>query len=157
MTPRRVPPAASTPVAEAELSVLKVLWDGGPGVVRDVQERLAGQDRDYAYTTVQTLLQRLCEKGLVRKDDRGHAHVYSAVISREQHASARVHDVVDSVLDGAMAPLLLGLMPRGRFTKDEIEQFRALLDAAEAKAGKRRSSGRKADSGKGDGPKGGNG
>ncbi|MGE3173024.1 MAG: BlaI/MecI/CopY family transcriptional regulator [Planctomycetota bacterium] len=139
MTPRRTQPVAATAVADAELAVLKVLWDGGPGVVREIQERLvAGErERDYAYTTVQTLLQRLCDKGLVQKDARGHAHVYRAAVTREQHASARVGDVVDSVLDGALAPLLLGLLPQGRFTADEIARFRELLDAAEQQAGGR--------------------
>ncbi len=136
MSPRRSS-SQSPQVAEAELAVLKVLWDGGPGVVREVQERLEKSGRDYAYTTVQTLLLRLCEKGFVHKDERGVAHVFRAAKTREQHARACVGEVVDSVLDGAMAPLLLSLLPRGKFTPEELAQFRALIDAAEQRGGNR--------------------
>jgi len=131
--PSRRPQAAAS-VADAEFAVLKVLWQIGPAVVRDVQQALEAHGRVYAYTTVQTLLQRLCDKGLVRKDERATAHVFAAALSREQHASARVTEVVDDVLDGALAPLLLGLLPNSRFTAAEIAQFRALLDAAERRA-----------------------
>ena len=46
-------------IGEAELEVLKVLWDHGPGTVRDVDAHLRRQKRRWAYTTVLTLLQRL--------------------------------------------------------------------------------------------------
>lgn len=136
MSPRR-----AQPVADAELAVLKELWDGGPGTVRELQERLAAGARDWAYTTVQTLLQRLCDKGLARADKRDLAHVFAAAASREQVASARVQEVVDAVLDGALAPLLLGLLPKGRFSAAEIARFRELLDVAERRGGRKRPRG----------------
>jgi predicted transcriptional regulator len=128
---------ASVPVAEAELVVLKALWDGGPATVRELQQRDAAVG-GWAYTTVQTLLQRLSDKGLVKADKRDLAHVFAAAVSREQLAGERVQEVADSLLDGALAPLLLRLLPNGRFSADEISRFRTLLDAAEARAQKRR-------------------
>jgi predicted transcriptional regulator len=133
MSPRR----ASVPVAEAELIVLKALWAGGPATVRELQQRAADVG-GWAYTTVQTLLQRLCDKGLVAADKRGHAHVFVPAVTREQFAGERVQEVADALLDGALAPLLLRLLPSGRFSADEIGRFRALLDQAEARAQKRR-------------------
>ena len=53
------------PVSEAELEVLKALWERGPGTVRELREALGPQGRGWAYTTVQTLLQRLEAKGCV--------------------------------------------------------------------------------------------
>src|SRR5262249_56393731 len=74
MSPRRV----RADVADAELTVLKALWDGGPGTVRELQERLRGNAAGWAYTTVQTLLGRLLDKGLVRADRRDIAHQFAA-------------------------------------------------------------------------------
>lgn len=139
VTPRRNQPPVA--VADAELVVLKVLWDGGPGTVRDVQERLRGEPAAWAYTTVQTLLLRLQDKGLLRADKRDIAHVFTPVVTREQFAGERVRQVADAVLDGALAPLLLGLVPKGRFSPADIARLRALLDDAEV-AARRRGKGR---------------
>jgi predicted transcriptional regulator len=118
-------------VAEAELTVLRVLWDHGPATVRDVLERLQADGRDWAYTTVQTLLQRLVDKGRVRADRSGLAHLFAAAVTRDDLARERVDEVVDSLLGGAVAPLVLPLVERGRFSPSEIARFRELLDAAE--------------------------
>jgi predicted transcriptional regulator len=105
--------------------------------VRELQQR--GTDVGaWAYTTVQTLLQRLVDKGLVAADKRGHAHVFTAAVTREQFAGERVQEVADALLDGALAPLLLRLLPRGTFTAAELERFRALLDEVEARPPQRR-------------------
>ena len=52
-------------VSDAELGVLKALWERGPATVRDLRAHLEAQGRRWAYTTVQTLLQRLEAKGCV--------------------------------------------------------------------------------------------
>jgi BlaI family penicillinase repressor len=135
---RRMAPRAPKPtptVSDTELELLKVLWDHGPGTVREVMDRLgSGQ----AYTTVQTLLGRLCEKGHVRTDRRDLAHVFTAVTQRTEFAARRVDEVATALLDGAVAPLVLRLVEKGQFSADEIESFRALLRAAEQRLRGRR-------------------
>ena len=70
--PGREPPLLS----EAESEVLSALWEHGPGTVRQVNEILERRGRKWAYTTVQTLLQRLEEKACVVRDTSGFAHLY---------------------------------------------------------------------------------
>jgi predicted transcriptional regulator len=65
-------------VSESELEVLKVLWEHAAGTVRAINTILRGQGRRWAYTTVQTLLQRLESKGYVHSDRSGPAHIYRA-------------------------------------------------------------------------------
>jgi BlaI family penicillinase repressor len=127
MSPRHAKPF---PVPDAELAVLKALWDGGPATVRELMDRLGSEQ---AYTTVQTLVGRLVDKGHVRADRRDLAHVFVAATTREQLARQQVANVADSLLDGAVAPLVLGLVERGDFTAAEIARFRELLAAAEQK------------------------
>ena len=127
MSPRRSISSATT---DAELTVLKALWDGGPATVRELLERLG---TDWAYTTVQTLVGRLVEKGQVRADRRDIAHVFTATVARDELAHRQVDEVASSLLDGAIAPLVLRLVEKGRFTAAEIARFRALLQAAEKK------------------------
>jgi predicted transcriptional regulator len=114
------------PVSEAELEVLKVLWQHGPGTVREVIARLGGRPR--AYTTVQTLLQRLEAKGYVASDRGGQANVYRAAVSRDDLLSRRLRALADQLCDGTASPLLLALVQGGRFTPEDIQHFRRLLD-----------------------------
>jgi predicted transcriptional regulator len=123
-------PKPSSTITEAELTILKSLWDGGPATVRELLDRLG---TDWAYTTVQTLVGRLVDKGHVRADRRDLAHVFVATTARDELAVRQVKEVASSLLDGAVAPLVLRLVEQGRFSSEEIAQFRELLAAAEKK------------------------
>lgn len=113
----------------AELEVLKVLWDDGPGTVRDILQRLTDRGRDLAYTTVQTFLTRLEQKGFVKADKSEFAFRYSARVSREKISRSRLQRLVDQLYDGAAGPLVLQLLKSGQLTPDEIEQLQKLIDS----------------------------
>ena len=98
--------------------------------MRELLERLG---TDWAYTTVQTLLTRLADKGHVRADRKDLAHVFVATGSRDELAMLQVQEVAGTLLDGAVAPLVLRLVEQGRFSSEEIARFRELLAAAEKK------------------------
>ena len=123
--------ARGASVSEAELEVLKVLWEHAAGTVREINALLQEQGRRWAYTTVQTLLQRLESKGCVRSDRSGPAHIYRAAISREELLSRRLRDLADQLCDGTASPLLLALVGDSRLTAEEIKQLRQLLDQLE--------------------------
>lgn len=132
MTPRRRNhDRGPGPITDAELTVLKDLWTGGPATIRELIDRLG---TEWAYTTVQTLVTRLVDKGHVRTDRRGQAHVFTALMAADELAQRRVEEVASSLLDGAVAPLVLRLVENGRFSADDIASFRKLLKAAEDKA-----------------------
>jgi len=119
-------------ISETELAVLKVLWDLGSGTVREVHVVLQEQGRRWVYTTVQTLLNRLQNKGYAEsKKNDGPAHVYRAAVSREQLLQRRLHDLADELCEGTASPLVLALVEGGDFTPAEIERFRELLDQLE--------------------------
>jgi predicted transcriptional regulator len=115
-------------ISETELAALKVLWEQGEGTVRQVQAILRRQGRKWAYTTVQTLLTRLEGKGYAESDKGGPAHVFRAVVSREELLRKRLGALADELCEGTASPLVLALVEGGRFTPAEIEQFRQLLD-----------------------------
>jgi len=117
------------PVSESELEVLKTLWEIGPATVRAVNAALHhGRGRRWAYTTVQTLLQRLEAKGYVGCDRGGSAHVYAAAVSRDGLVSRRLRDLADQLCGGTASPLLLALVEEGKLTNDDVRQLRRLLD-----------------------------
>ena len=117
-------------ISDTELEVLKVLWEQPHGTVRDILEVLQPQ-KQWAYTTVQTLLARLEAKGYVASERGGPAHVYRAALSREQLLQQGLSDLSDRLCEGTASPLLMALVEGVRFSPAEIEQFRRLLDQLE--------------------------
>jgi BlaI family penicillinase repressor len=116
------------PVSDAELEVLKVLWTAGPSTVRDVAAALRRQRRRLAYNTVLTLLSRLREKGYVAAERREPAHLFRAIVTRDDLLGFSLAALADRVCDGTASPLVLALVRNQRFTADEIARFRQLLD-----------------------------
>jgi predicted transcriptional regulator len=115
-------------VSDAELQVLKVLWTAGPATVREVAAALRRQRRRLAYNTVLTLLSRLRDKGYVASDRREPAHLFSAVVTRDDLLGSSLTALADRVCDGLASPLVLALVRGRTFSTDEIRYFRKLLD-----------------------------
>jgi predicted transcriptional regulator len=124
---------ASPPgLSEAEVEVLKVLWDLGPSTVKAVNRELAARGRLWAYTTVSTLLLRLSTKGSVTSDSSTIPHVYRATVSREELLGRRLREAADELCDGDAVPLVMALVQKHRFKPDELARFQRLLDEAKA-------------------------
>jgi len=88
----------------------------------------------WAYTTVQTLLNRLETKGYVKRDTSGSAHTYRPTTSRDKLLSQRLHELADQLCEGTATPLVMALVDSARFTRNDIARFRQLLDELEQSA-----------------------
>ena len=119
-------------LGEAELAVVRVLWDHGPQTVREVMKRLHERGRRVAYTTVLTFLSRLESKGYVASDKAELAYVYRARVTRESVTRSRVRSLLQQLFDGAPGPMVLQLIEHGRFTTEEIAQLRRLIRELES-------------------------
>jgi len=111
---------------DAELAILRVLWERGPGTVRDVWEQLS--DRRTGYTTTLKLMQIMTEKGLLARDERRQTHVYSAKQPQQQTQRALVKDLLDRAFGGSAPKLILGALSARRVTPEELSQIRKMLD-----------------------------
>lgn len=119
---------------EAELAILRVLWDRGPCTVREVQESLA-DERGTGYTTALKLLQIMTDKGLVRRDDRQRTHVYEAVAPAETTQRQLVRDLLDRAFGGSARQLVMQALSARKASKEDLVEIRRLLDEIE-RAGK---------------------
>ena len=119
-------------LGEAELAVIRVLWDHGPQTVRAVMQHMHDRGRRVAYTTVMTFLTRLEAKGFVTSDKADTAYVYRAKITRRSVSRSRVETLLQQLYDGAPGPMVLQLIEQGRFTTEEIAQLRKLIKDLES-------------------------
>jgi BlaI family penicillinase repressor len=116
---------------DAELAILRILWERGPSTVRQVYEVL-GRERPTAYTTALKLLQIMTEKGLVDRDERDRTHIYRAHSSEEQTQRQLVRDLVDRAFGGSATKLVLQALASKHASPDELRQIRQILDSAKA-------------------------
>ena len=121
-------PRPRTDVPDAELAVLKVLWDRGRATIREITDRLYPEGGTSHYATVQKLLERLRDRAYVERRREGRAHVFSARVAREDLIRHRLRDAAEKLCEGSLTPLLTQLVSDGRLAEDEIRALRALVD-----------------------------
>jgi predicted transcriptional regulator len=120
-------------VPDAELAVLQMLWERGPCTIRQLTDLLYPQGSDVHYATVQKLLERLEDKGHVRRDRSQHAHRFEALTDRDTLIGHRLRTVAEKLTGGMMAPLLTHLVRAEALSKEERRELRALIDELDRK------------------------
>jgi BlaI family transcriptional regulator, penicillinase repressor len=118
----------SRDVTEAELAVLRRLWDQGAATIRQLAEAVYGQDGTSAYATVQKLLERLEAKGIVARDRSGGVHVFRAEVGRDELIGRKLRAVADTLCEGSLTPLLTHLVRGQRLSDQERQALRALVE-----------------------------
>ena len=112
---------------DAELAILRVLWDRGPSTVREVHETLA-ETRETGYTTALKLMQIMADKGLVTRDESSRTHVYAARLTQGETQRQLVSDLLDRAFGGSAAALVLQALRAGETSADDLRQIQELID-----------------------------
>ena len=120
---------------DAELAILRVLWERGASTVRQVHEVL-GRERPTAYTTALKLLQIMTEKGLVRRDETDRTHVYHARLTEEQTQRQLVRDLLDRAFGGSASKLVMQALAARRTSDEELIEIRKLIDGRDGREGR---------------------
>jgi predicted transcriptional regulator len=115
---------------DAELAILRVLWERGPSTVRQVHESLSGE-RVIGYTTVLKLMQIMADKGLVARDETDRTHIYSARRSEEHTQRQLLQDLLDRAFGGSALKLVMQALSTKKSSPEELAQIRQLLDQSE--------------------------
>lgn len=116
-----------------ELRVMHVLWSEGPCNVQQVQTSLSSSD-EFAYNTVQTMLNILHRKGRVKRTLDGRAYVYRPAASREKVLGQAVRDLVQRMFGGSSEELVMSLIKTRQLDLQQISNLRRKLVAQEEEA-----------------------
>ncbi|MBI5766639.1 MAG: BlaI/MecI/CopY family transcriptional regulator [Verrucomicrobia bacterium] len=115
-----------------ELELLEALWRLGSGSIREIQEALPA-DRRPEYTTVQTIIYRLEEKGAVRRAKKiGNAHIFEPLVSRQSAIGSLIEDFLGH-FGGSHEPLVAHLVESGKISSADLKQMEKLLQERRAK------------------------
>ena len=112
---------------DAELAILRILWERGASTVRQVHEMLS-RERPAAYTTALKMLQIMTEKGLVRRDESDRTHVYQARLSEEQTQRQLVRDLLERAFGGSASKLVMQALAARKTSAEELSEIRKLID-----------------------------
>lgn len=116
-------------LTDTEIQVMNRLWELGTGTVHDVQESLNSvADKDYAYTTVSTLLRVLEKKNVIKSQKEGRGHRYIPIIAKEKYQVRATNHLVASVFSGEKTALIRNLLGSATLTKEELSEVKAILD-----------------------------
>lgn len=122
-------------LSDAELEVLKALWSEGPSVTTRVREVMNARGRNWAYATTKTMLDRLEQKGYVRRSRESIPHVFTPSVSADGLARIWLQRIQGRVFDGARLPLVRALLDSARLSREEVRELRASLDDLETANG----------------------
>ena len=115
---------------EAELAILRVLWERGAQSVRSVQ-RILNELRPTGYTTVLKLMQIMTEKGLVERDETQRPQIYRPRFTRERTQRQLVGDLLQRAFGGSVKALVLQALAVKKTPEAELEAIEKLLDQLE--------------------------
>lgn len=115
---------------EAELEILKVLWQEGPSTVRFVHEQLARQ-REVGYTTTLKQMQILYDRGMLSREKQGKTHVYTALVSEKETRQQMLDKLVDTAFQGSAMKLVMQALGNGKTSMKELKEIRKFLDQLE--------------------------
>jgi BlaI family transcriptional regulator, penicillinase repressor len=126
--PRRPTPRPT----DAELAILRVLWERGPSTVRQVHDVLSA-NREFAYTTTLKLLQLMTEKGVAVREENGRVHLYRAAVAQEETQRHLIRDLVDRAFGGSPSRLVMQALAATPASAEELREIRRLLKEHEEK------------------------
>jgi len=124
-----LPPRKSATFTEAELRLLKVLWDKGHATVQHVLEDLP-EKTPLAYNSVLTTIRILEKKGYVKHIKDGRAHVYTPLVARQEATRSEIRRLVSRFFGNSHELLVLNILEDQNVDAAELNRLRKMLEGS---------------------------
>jgi len=122
-----VPPRQSEILTEAELRVMKVLWERGSGTVQQVLDSMEEKPA-LAYNSVLTVIRILERKGYVKHIKDGRAHVYAPVVRQQEATRSEIRRLAGRFFGNSHEDLVLNILEDRGMEREELARLRKMLD-----------------------------
>ena len=116
-----------------ELSILNVLWNNGPGTVREIHA-IVNKSKPTATNTVLRMLQIMTEKELVTRDDTVRPQIYRARYSQQQTQTHLVKDLIQRAFDGSVKEIILRALSTRKPSPKTLKAMEKLLEEFEGES-----------------------
>jgi len=115
---------------DAELKILKIVWEHGPSTVKFVNEKL-NEIRTVGYTTTLKTMQIMFEKELLGRDRSGRSHTYKALRKEDETQSLMLDKILDTVFSGSASKLVMQALTIGKTSAQEIAEIKMFIEKME--------------------------
>ena len=119
-----------TKPTEAELDILRILWDHGPSTVRFVND-LLNKKKEVGYTTTLKIMQIMIEKNLLTREAKDRKHIYTSMISEKETQSIMLDRILGAAFGGSASQLVMRTLGNHKTSKEELEKIREMIDKLE--------------------------
>jgi BlaI family transcriptional regulator, penicillinase repressor len=120
---------ASPTLTDGEARLMAVLWDQHEATVAEVTEALS-REKPVHYSTVQTMLRILEEKGYVTHQKTGRAFTYRALVDQQQARRRALRHLVSGLFNNSPSQLVLNVLEDERIDRDELDRLKQLIKDA---------------------------
>jgi predicted transcriptional regulator len=124
-----MPPKKSNTLTEAELRLMKILWQRGELAVGDLVAAMP-EGEELAYNSVLTTVRILEQKGYVEHRQEGRAFVYRPRVAEQEASRSEVRHLMSRFFGNSREQLLLSLLGEGELTADELDRLKRAIAAA---------------------------
>ena len=115
-------------LGERELDIMQALWRLGPATVAEVRMALHAQHKKVAYTTIQTMLNRLETKKLVTRDATDRVHRYYALLKQPKAVDSALKRLTQRFFEGSAEALVTRLVEKD-LNGEQLERIQTLIDS----------------------------
>src|SRR5450755_586562 len=126
----KMPPKKSITLTEAELRLMKLLWQRGESAVGDLVAAIPEED-PLAYNSVLTTIRILEKKGYVSHRQQGRAFIYRPSVAQDEAGKSEVRHILQRFFGNSREKLLLSLLGDEEITPDELERLKKAIKEAE--------------------------
>lgn len=113
-------------MSPTETEILRLVWELNEATVQQIRDQLP-TNRKLAYNTVQTLLNRLEQKGYLKHRVEGRSHIYLPSIKQKEVIKTTVGDFLSRLFGGNPKPLVQFLAEDGKIDEEDIKKLRELI------------------------------
>jgi BlaI family penicillinase repressor len=131
-----VPRKPSETLTEAELRIMQVIWQKGPGTVQHILDALTYTLSDspaLAYNTVLTTIRILERKGYLEHSKDGRAHVYRPLVEREEASRSEIRHLLSRFFQNSHEDLVLNILEDRGVAPEELARLRKMLEHSDEK------------------------
>ena len=119
-------PKPAIELTEAEWTIIKAVWDAEPCAAPAIQEKLFKQ-KEWTYSTVRTLMDRMATKGLLRSEKVKNLTLYRSAITQKQAQRGELLYALKNAFNGALTPMLQCLLDTNKLSADELAEMESLI------------------------------
>jgi predicted transcriptional regulator len=125
-----MPPKKSPTLTEAELRLMKILWERGESTVNEIAAALPSKNA-LAYNSVLTTIRILEQKGYVQHRKDGRAFLYKPLVAEQEAGSSEVRLVLSRFFGNSREKLMLSLLGDTAVTPEELQRLKDAIQKAE--------------------------